>query len=519
MFTAEKSTGRHESSAGAHRCQPVLASQLKTSFALSCVLATLAVCNSAAADWPQFRGNNSDGLGTGAPPVEFGPGKNEVWKTSLLPGHSSPCVFGDRIFVTTFDENQPALAVVCLDRTNGQEIWTHTVKVEAVEKGHPSFNAASSSPCCDGERVVAYFGSHGLVCLDLNGKQLWEKRLPLARSFGGNATSPVFAGDRVILYRGCYVDHYLLCVDKTTGDELWKVPQDEKFTGEMACTACPVIVGDRLICHSARSVQAFDIDSGNLLWIAKCATTATSTPVVTDNEVIVAAWNKLGEPDLRPPFPAFEALLKKHDTDGDKQINRKEFPKLWIFHRPEGAEAPQNGAPVSFKMADKNKDGSIDAAEWNRTTTGLEKFRSGYDSHGLLAIPVNSDGLVAADSVRKLSTQGIPEVPSPVFDGIHVYLVKNGGLLTCVHLESGRTVYRVRTKGTGTHYASPIIANGMVYTFAGNGRVSVIQAGDTPQVIAVNEMNDGVYATPAIVDGTIYLRTHSAIYAFAKAGE
>lgn len=468
------------------------------------------------ADWPQFRGNNSDGHGTGSPPVEFGPTKNRKWTTPLDPGHSSPCVFGEQIFVTTYDKESRALGIVSLNRENGDVLWKKSIKVETFEKGHPSFNPASSSPCCDDQRVVAYFGSYGLICFDFDGELLWERPLPLAKSFAGNATSPMITGDKVILYRGNYVDHYLLCLDKNTGEEIWRIAQDEQFTGEMACTSCPIIAGDKLICHSARSVQAFDIDTGDVIWIAKCATTATSTPVLVGAEVLVAAWNKLGEPDLRPPFPSFDQLVKQYDKDDDGLISKTEFPRLWIFHRPEGAEAPQNGALVSFQHADKNHNGKIESEEWAQTIRELESFRAGYDTHGLLAIPVNSNGLVAADAVRTLTTQGIPEVPSPVSDGEFVYVVKNGGLLTCVDVASGKTVYRKRTKGTGTHYASPLIADGKLYSFAGNGRVSVLTLGEKTRVLATNEMEDGVYATPAIVDGVIYLRTHSALHAFGK---
>ncbi len=483
---------------------------------VSAVLVSCGLCQPLDAGWPQFRGNNSDGMGTGAPPVAFGPGKNELWSTPLQPGHSSPCISGQRIFVTTYDQGSLALGVICLSRDNGEVLWKKTNETEKLEKGHPSFNPASSSPCCDDERVIAYFGSYGLVCFDLDGKRLWEKRLPLAKSYAGNATSPIISGDKLILYRGNYVDHYLLCLDKKTGDELWRVPQAEQFTGEMACTACPVMVGDKLICHSARSVQAFDVNNGKLLWIAKCATTATSTPVLVGDEVIVAAWNKLGEPDLRPPFPSFDDLIKEHDQGSDLLVDKKEFPKLWIFHRPEGAEAPQNGAPVSFSHADKNGNGKIERHEWTRAVEELEAFRAGYKSHGVLAIPINSKGLVSANQVRTLSTKGIPEVPSPVSDGKYIYLVKNGGLLTCLDVAAGETVYHKRTRGTGTHYASPLIAGGNLYTFAGNGRVSVMELGESPRIVAVNEMEEGVYATPAIVDGVIYLRTHSALHAFAK---
>ena len=149
---------------------------------------------------------------------------------------------------------------------------------DQIEKGHPSFNPASSTPACDGQRVAAYFGSFGLICFDMDGKELWNFKMPLARSFAGNATSPVIVGDRVILYRGTYVDHFLLAVDKRSGKELWRMPQDESFTSEMACTACPIVAGDKVIVHTVRSIQAFDISTGQRIWVAKCNTTATSTP-------------------------------------------------------------------------------------------------------------------------------------------------------------------------------------------------------------------------------------------------
>jgi outer membrane protein assembly factor BamB len=404
-----------------------------------CVL--LGLCTGPAlAEWPQFRGQNSSGLAKGCPPVEFGPGKNELWRLPLDSGHSSPCVVGDTIFLTTYDEKQRTLAVVCVARADGKIRWQRKVPTDQIEKGHPSFNPASSTPTSDGERVVAYFGSFGLICFDIQGEKLWDLPMPLAKTFGGNAASPMIVGDRVILYRGTYVDHFLLAVEKKTGKQLWKVPQQEPFTSEMACTACPIVVGDKLVVHTARSVQAIDISSGKQIWVAKCATTATSTPVLAGNEVIVAAWNKMGEPALRPSFPSFETLIANHDKDQDKQISRNEFPRLWIFHRPDGAEAPQNGATVRFEWADKNRNGEIAMNEWTTQVRDLEKYRAGYDTHGILAIRLDSEGLVGAEELRPLETQGIPEVPSPLCDGKYVYFVKNGGVLTCVDLATGRRI-------------------------------------------------------------------------------
>lgn len=467
------------------------------------------------ADWPQFRGPNSAGVADGAAvPIEFGPGKNELWSLPLGSGHSSPCIVGNSIFLTTYDEDRERLEVVCIARDEGVIRWRRHVPTDEIETGHPSFSPASSTPASDGERVVAYFGSFGLICFDFGGETLWDIRMPLAKSYAGNATSPAIVEDRVILYRGNHVDHFLLAVDMETGRQLWKVQQDEPFTSEMACTSCPIVAKDKLIVHTARALQAIDIFSGKQIWVAKCATTATSTPILAGEEVIVAAWNKMGEPVLRPPFPSFEELIAAHDKDDDKLISRDELPTLMIFYRPEGAEAPNNGAAVRFSAADKNQDGEITADEWDAQLRQLADFRSHYDTHGMLAVRIDSKGMVEPEQIRTLQRQGIPEVPSPLFHDGFVYFVKNGGVLTCLELETGKRAYQIRTRGTGTHYASPIMADGKLFCTAGNGRITVLSLGPKPKTLAVNDMGDRTYATPAIVDGILYVRTHKRLFAF-----
>ncbi|MGI9496944.1 MAG: PQQ-binding-like beta-propeller repeat protein [Mariniblastus sp.] len=468
------------------------------------------------ADWPQFRGLNSAGIGSGLPPVEFSADQNRLWKVDVGAGHSSPCIVGPHLFVTSYDEPKKTLEVICLEKTSGKLVWKNEIQVKQFEKGHPSFNPASSTPTSDGERVVAYFGSYGLVCYDVTGKLVWEIKMPVTKSFGGNATSPAIVGDRVILYRGNYVDHFLLAVNKRTGEEDWRVAQEEEFTGEMACTACPIVAGDQVIIHSARSIQAYQLKNGSKAWEMKCATTGTSTPVLVGEEVLVAAWNKMGEPSLRPEFPSFDKLLVEHDRNDDGFINRGEFPELWIFHRPEGMEAPMNGAKIRFDRADQNKDSKLSANEWSRQLKGIEKFRENYQTHGILAIPLKSEGMLGVDQIRTLETQGISEVPSPVSDGKYLYFVKNGGVLSGLEIATGKRVYRKRTGGKGTHYASPLIAGDRIYCTAGDGKISVISTGANPEVLAINDLKEDVFATPAIVDGVIYVRTHSALFAFGE---
>ena len=470
-----------------------------------------------AADWSQFRGPNSSGVARDAdPPTEFGPTKNVAWKVSVGPGHSSPCIVGDSLFLTTADAETKSLSLIAFNRHSGEERWSASIGVEAFEKGHPSFNAASSSPATDGRSVVAYFGSYGLVCWSIDGEKLWERRMPVAKSFGGNATSPIISGGRAILYRGNYVDHFLAAYDVSNGDELWNVPQHEEITGEMACTACPIVVEDDVIVHTARAVQCYRISDGSLRWITRASTTATSTPIIAGDRVYVAAWNKLGEPSLRPEFPSFETLLSDNDKDGDGTISRDELPRVWVFHRPDGIEAPMNGMPIQFKWTDTDKNGEITADEWTEQLTKLEKFRAGYENHGLIAIPLNSEGTLSIDDVTTLVSDGIPEVPSPVSDGQFIYLVKNGGVLSVIDVASGKRVSRIRAGGRGTHYASPIIAGDHLFTVAGDGTISVLLLGKRPQSVAINHLGEPVYATPVATGRKLYIRSHEHLYAFEQ---
>ena len=467
------------------------------------------------ADWPQFRGKNSEGVYQGAPvPTEFGPTKNRLWTLDVPEGHSSPVIHGGALYLTSCNRAEKTLSVHCIDRQTGKSKWTKAISVSEFERGHPSFNPASSSPATDGERVVAYFGSYGLVCYDRQGNLLWEIKMPVTKSYAGNATSPAIVGDKVILYRGNLVDHYVLAVDKATGKEIWKVPQQEPFALELACTSCPVVFEDKLVLHSARSVQALALDSGKRIWEVKCATTATSTPVIAGDQVIVAAWNKMGEPALRPRFPTYPELIEKHDSNRDQVLSKNEYPVMWIFHRPEGAEAPENGATLRFRSVDQNKDGKLSKGEWEIQLKRMAAFRAGYKTHGMLSIPIQSQGKLQQTNVKTLVEQGVPEVPSPLVHQGLLYFVKNGGSLSCVDLQTGKRVYRIRTKGKGTHYASPVIVNDCLYSFAGDGQVSIVSVGRNGKVIATNKLDDRVYASPAVKDGVLYVRTHSKLYAF-----
>src|ERR1700722_17625656 len=151
--------------------------------------------------WPQFRGPGGKGVGDdrAALPSEFGPNKNVVWKTPLPSGHGSPCIWGDRIFVTSFDVSRKLLEVIALERRDGKIVWRKSVHAAQIEKVHEENSPASSTPVTDGDRVYVYFGSFGIIAYDFAGTVAWQHPMPAYGGPYGSGTSPVLAGDLVLI--------------------------------------------------------------------------------------------------------------------------------------------------------------------------------------------------------------------------------------------------------------------------------------------------------------------------------
>src|SRR5687767_13147179 len=158
---------------------------------------------SPAETWPQFRGPNGASVATSAkaPPIEFGPGRNVLWTTALPPGHSSPVIWGDRIFVTAFDTERKKLEVIALRRATGEIAWRRDVPAEQIEDVHKVSNPATGTPVADADRVYAYFGSYGLIAFGHDGTVQWTVPMPTVQMPQGSGTSPVLAGDLLILNR------------------------------------------------------------------------------------------------------------------------------------------------------------------------------------------------------------------------------------------------------------------------------------------------------------------------------
>ena len=157
-------------------------------------------------------------------PLKWSATENIAWKIELpYRGNSTPIVWGEKIFLTQPLEDEQERALICLDRLDGKELWRRTVKYTDAENSHRTNPYCSESPATDGERVVAVYGSAGVVCYDLTGKLLWQRDLGKIQFTWGSAASPVIHGNLVYIYRGPDPKAHLLALDKRTGKTVWQL--------------------------------------------------------------------------------------------------------------------------------------------------------------------------------------------------------------------------------------------------------------------------------------------------------
>lgn len=233
-----------------------------------------------AADWPAFRGPNRDGISPEkSAPTTWGPDKNIKWKVPLpVGGNSSPIVWGGRVFLTCAEDDKGARrSLYCFDRADGKQRWVKTVPYDKPDPTHGQNPYAASTPVTDGERVIAWHGSAGVFCYDMDGKELWKYDVGEVRHIWGYASSPVIHGDTVIMNIGPGKRSFVLALDKKTGDLRWNgIPVDgaedkHPRTGNwLGSWSTPVVakVGDRelVLVPAPGHVRAYDLAGGRIEW-------------------------------------------------------------------------------------------------------------------------------------------------------------------------------------------------------------------------------------------------------------
>ena len=416
--------------------------------------------------WPSFRGPSAAGVADGQDlPATWNvaTGENIRWKVAI-PGlaHSSPIVFGDRVFVTSAISSRadasfkPGLygegtasedrtvhkwVVLAIDAKTGRTAWQRTAfEGTPREKRHIKSTYASSTPATDGKVLVAFFGSQGLYAYTLDGKPLWKKDLghldvgayDLPSYEWGTASSPVIHDGRVIVQVDTSKEDYLLALDAATGREIWRTERQE-----LPSWGTPTIVhaGGRveIVTNSSNFVYGYDFATGRELWrIGGSSQITAPTPIFAPDAIVVASGRR----------PVAPIIVIKPGASGDIT-------------------------------------GSA-AVLWQKTQRG-------------------------------------PYMPTPIIYGDQLYVLGNAGVFDSYKYRSGDEVYRSRLLHKGSGFsASPVIADGKLYASSEDGDIFVVKTGPAFDVLAQIPMDEPLMATPAIAGGTLYVRGERTLFAIGK---
>ena len=167
-------------------------------------------------------------------------------------------------------------------------------------------------------------------------------------------------------------------------------------------------------------------------------------------------------------------------------------------------------------MIDRDRDSKISEQEWDRFRTGFGGSTKKTEP-GTFAIKLGGEGKLNQESILWKNSRGVAEVPSLLIFAEKMFLVRNGGIMHCRDLETGKDVYRGRLGPIGGYYASPVAADGKVYFASDRGVITVIDGNTSKlRVISTNDLKQSIMATPALVEGKVYVRTNEALYAFGN---
>src|SRR5215831_12322327 len=455
------------------------------------------LCSVASAQWERFRGPNGTGVSeTTGLPTEFGPSKNLVWRLDLPPGHSSPIVAGGRVYLTAVERDQ--LYVFCVEQASGRVLWKREAPRPRREKLNSLNNPASPTPAADRDNVYVFFPDFGLLSYTRDGKERW--RLPLGpfNNVYGIGVSPVLADDVVVLVIDQDKNSHIVAVGQKDGKIRWQKPRPDALSG--ASTPALVKVDGRpsmILAPASFRMDVYSARDGEAVWwVRGLPSEMKSAPVVVGDLVYVSGFNTPeNDPGKQVSLPTWEELLASRDTNKDGAIQKDEADertrKYWDFIDTEGH-------------------GKIVEKEWN-----LHLAVMGAEN-GLYAFRMGSRGDATAKLVWKYQ-RSVPQLPSIVVYRNVVYMLNDRGVLTTLDAATGQMLRQDRVRGVSeNYYASPVAGDGKIFLASHGGVIAVLRASGQQELLAANKLDEDIFATPAIADGKLYVRTVSALYCFGR---
>jgi outer membrane protein assembly factor BamB len=422
------------------------------------------------------------------------------WRTSIGSGHSSPAACKGRLFLTTFNTATKELATLALAADTGRILWKRVTPATRIEEfSHDTGSAAQATPACDDQRVYVFFGSRGLICYDHGGTLLWEKRMGPFQDEYGSASSPVLIDDKVIIQQDHDVNSFLMALDRKNGKVLWATKRLDA-TRSYSTPAVWMRNGrQELLVAGSRELAGYDPSDGKRLWwIHGLARIVIPTPVPSGDRIYMGSWTPGGDSSLLIRMEPWTEALRKWDKNNDGRLVKDEITDKIMNDR--------------FFPIDIDQSGDLRQWEWERYADIFAQSQN-----GILAIkPSATGGEQGESAVVWRSVSGAPYVATPLLDRDILWTVRDGGIVTKISAEKGIVLQTKRMADMGNYYASPVTADGKVYIASRQGVVTVLANDSDWREIDTHDFNEGIYATPLVAEGCLFIRTEKALYCFRK---
>ena len=449
------------------------------------LLFCLALCG--AEEWNRFRGPNGSGVAKDKNfPATLSMEKNMLWRSGARPGKSSPVLTARHVFLTGAEDGN--LYVQCFDRKTGRLAWERVVEQPHKEVVNGLNHEAAITPVTDGENIYAFFKDFGLVSYDSAGKLRWKTPLGPFTNTMGIGASPILAGDSVIVSIDQMDDSYIAAIDKRNGEIRWKTAREETDAwgtalnyGKEVLTVSRGLLG----VHSG-------VDGKRVMSHRGIPTAIVASPVLSGDTVILFGYGS------EEPAP-FAPRLAKLDKNQDGKLTADEY----------GTDAFLLG----IAKYEGNRDGVITQEKWDA------KQRQVLGPNAMMAVRLERDakGALVARELWRYEKSFTGVIPSVLQYENVVYSVKNGGILTSLDAATGKVIKTSRVEGAlGGYSSSPVAADGKLYLASEDGIMAVLKAGGEWQVISTVDFGEPIFATPALSEGAVFVRTGEALYRFGR---